>query len=638
MRKLFMAIMIPVLVVLGTPALALTLMYDGTGNEHLPVHLYTDEYDAQEMIFEELDLSIEELQDGTSEDLVFNLSQDVINRAIYEGILEMNPNYAPGDDCANDDECYIFAEQQQVEGYNFGFRIIGAWVSFYDGASASDPGRFVFNVFAEININNDLSYQTVLEVHFLFDDDPDYYYLEFDKLQMGSLPMPKSLFSSVIGIAEDQGDIDFEEEIGDLPIGEFDLQNLSYTLQKDEILTKIAEETEGNQDVGALLAQELLSIVFDNQLVQFDLVDEEFTLTAGVSQFRNTDPDKIEIPEYLYDLHDKELVDGEEVIGEFNPDLFDPEAYIQDVFTTWIFNSALLDTEFADGGGFEIQEEIFNKLIYHGAGGFADTRTVQEIPISDTETKTIEFGLKAIWFEFEEEDIYAHALFRIAGIDSKLVIRAENVSTSADELQFEFVEITFGKDEAEASTEYIEILDLAVFKQVFAELGDVEFGEFTADGDLVISAAGLSQLMQDGTEDGAVVVNAIALRVDALALDVEAGDPALQQTLEDFTTALNDIIGSEELTEDLEDILDTTGGGVEQEVYESVVDLQNTLANDETPTEEQVEELVENFVDLDPETQEEFLETLGNLVDPELLEDYEDLFGSFDDGEEIPLP
>jgi hypothetical protein len=632
MRKLLMVILVPVFVILGTPALALTLMYDGTGNEHLPVHLYTDEYDAQEMIFEELDTSISEVQDGTTADLVFNLSQDVINRAIYEAILSENPSYAPGDDCQTDDECYIFSGKQDVEGYNFSYRVIGAWVSFYEGASASSPGRFVFNVFAEISINNDMTYKTVLEVHFLFDDDPEYYYLEFDKLQMGNLPLPKSFFSSIIGIAEDQGDMDFEEQIGEMPIGEFDLNNLSYTLPKDEILTTISEETEGSQDAGALLAQELLSIVFDNQLVQFDLVDTEFTLTAGVSQFRNEDADKIEIPEYLYDLHDKEMVEGEEVIGEFNPDLFDPEAYLQDVFTQWIFNSSLI------GGGFEINEEIFNKLIYHGASGFADTRSVQEIPISDTDTKTIEFGLKAIWFEFEEEDIYAHALFRIAGIDSKLVIRAENVSTTTDELRFEFVEITFGKDEGEASTEYIEIVDLAVFKEVFANLGDVQFGEFTAEGDLVISASRLSDLMQDGTEEGAVVVNGIGLQVDALVLDVQAGDPALQQTLEDFQTALNDIIGSEELVTDLEGILDTTGGGVEQEVYESVVDLQDTLAGGETPTEEQVEALLDGLIDLDEETQIEFLETIGDLVDPELLGDYEDLFGNFEDDEELPLP
>ena len=433
MRKLFLAILIPVVLILGTPALVATLMYDGTGLENLPTHLYTDEYDAMEMLYGELDDSITEVQDGVTDDLVFNLSQDVINRAIYEAILDTNPDYAPGADCTNDNECYIFAEAQEVEGYNISFRLVGAWVSFYDGASATAPGRFVLNAMAEINIDDSMSYQTVIEVHMEFDDDPDHYYLAFDKIQMGKLPLPKSIFTTIIGIAENQADLDIQSEVdNNVPIGDFDLNTLSYTVMKDDILAEVAASQDGEPTAEFMLMQELLSIVFDNQLIQFDLQDTEFVLTAGVSKFRSEDDP--EFPEYLYDLHDQELVAGEMVIGEFNAELFDPEAYLQDVFTQYIFNSSLL------GGGFEIEEEIFNKLIYSAAGGFADIRGTQTIEISETESKEIELGLKGIWFEFEADDIYVHALFKIAGIDSLLVIRAEEVSeeTAVDELKFEF--------------------------------------------------------------------------------------------------------------------------------------------------------------------------------------------------------
>ena len=625
MKKLFMAIFIPVLMVLGTPALVATLMYDGTGLENLPVHLYTDEYDAMEMLYSELDTSITEVQDGTTDDLVFNLSQDIINRAIYEAILEVNENYAPGEDCVSDEACYIFSESQAIEGYNLSFRLVGAWVSFYSGATASDPGRFTLNVMAEINLDEGLSYQTVLEVHMLFDDDPDQYYLEFDKIQIGNLPLPKSIFTTIIGVAENQADLDIQTEVdSNIPIGDFDLDNISYTIQKDDILAEIAASGEGNDDTGFMLMQELLTIIFDNQLIQFDLVDTEFTLTAGVSQFRSEDV--TDIPEYLYDLHDKEVVNGETVVGEYNPLLFNPEEHLKDLFTNYVFNSALL------GGGFEIREKIFNKLIYSGANGFADTRATQEIQISDTETKEIQVGLKAIWFEFEEEEIYAHALFRIAGIDSLLVIRAEEVSEVSDvtNLKFEFVEITFGKDEGENSGEYIEILDLTVFKQVFADLGDVEFGEFDENGDLIISAERLTALMQDGTEEGAVEVSSITLQEGAIVLDIVAGDPVLQQTLENFQAALQDVIENEQLATNLQSVLDTTGGGAEQEVYESVVELQQTLAAQEEVTPEQVEELMNGFEDLDPETQTEFLETVGDLIPEDLYEEFGDLFGDFD--------
>ena len=68
MKKLFLAFFIPVAVILGTPALIATLMYDGTGDEHLPVQPYTDDAeDAKTMIYTELDTSIQAAEDGAEE-------------------------------------------------------------------------------------------------------------------------------------------------------------------------------------------------------------------------------------------------------------------------------------------------------------------------------------------------------------------------------------------------------------------------------------------------------------------------------------------------------------------------------------------------------------------------------------------
>ncbi len=628
MKKLLMAIFIPVLFILGSPALIATLMYDGTGDEHLPVHLYTDEYDALTMVFEELDSSIEDVETGATRDLIYNLDQDIINRAIYEAILESNPDYAPGDDCATDNECYIFAEAQEVEGFDLAFRVVGAWVSFYDGDTATEPGRFVFNVFLEIDLAENVTYKTILEVHFLFDDDPDFYYLEFDKIQMGRLPLPKTMFSSIINIVGDQTNVDLESQIGEMPMGDFDLDNLSYTLNKDEILTVISEEQDSN-DSGSLLAQELLSIIFNDQLIEFELIDEEFTLKAGISQFRSEDADKTDIPLYLYELHDSEVVGEETVYGEYNAELFDPESYLRDVFTEFIFNSSLIGDPNSDME-FRIEEEIFNKLIYSGAEGFAETRTVQPIPISATEEKDIEFGLKAIWFEFDSEEIYVYALFRIGGIDSLLVIRAEEVSDegTSEELHFTFVEITFGKDDSEVPSEYMEIVDLEVFKQVFAELGDVEFGEFNTDGDLIISAARLSSLMQDGTDEGDVIVTGIDIEEGALILTVEPRNSELQAAFIAFQTILTEVVESDQLITDLELVLDPLNE-TEAAVLDAVEVLQETLIDPEAEvTPEQIEDLFENFDELDPETQVEFLSTFGDLIDSTL---FTELFSETED-------
>ncbi|QMS84890.1 hypothetical protein [Candidatus Xianfuyuplasma coldseepsis] len=625
MKKLFLALFIPIAVILGTPALAATLMYDGTGDEHMPTYLYgPDKDNAETLLFTELDTSIQEVEDGTSDDLVFNLHSDIINRAIYDAVLENNPDYNPGEDCMTDEECYVFADYVPVEGYDFSYRLVGLWVSFYDGDTSSDPGRFVFNAFLEIDLNGQMTYKTVVEVHFLFEDDPDYYYLEFDKVQLGRLPLPKSFFTSIINMLESQADIDLESNLDEIPLGELDLNNLSFTIQKDEILESMATDDNGEVDSGALLGQEVLSIIFENQLINFDLQDDEFVLTAGVSKFRSTDDSGF--PEYVYDLHDQEEVGTETVIGEFNPELFDPEAYMQDLFTEYIFNSSFLD------GGFKIKEKTFNKLIYYNADGFSDTRQTVEIPINETETENIELGLKAIWFEFEATEIYVKAQFRIAGIDSLVVIRAEQISSTSEELHFRFVDITAGKDVDENSGDYLEILDLSAFKQVFAEMGDVEFGQFNEDGDLIISAAGLSALLGEGTNEGAVEVTGIALEENAIVLTVTAGQ--YQATLDAFTDALEDVVGSEELITDLGGVLDTNDP-TEGAVLSAVEDLQDTISTGGTVTGEQIEDLFTNFEDLDSETQEEFLDTIVDLIDPSVLTGFEGIFGALGE-DDIP--
>lgn len=614
-----MAIFVPILVILGTPALVATLMYDGTGDEHMPVDLYTEDADAKEMLFTELNNSITDVENGTTEDVYFNIHEDIINVAIYEYFKGENPDYAPGPDCETDNECYVYAQAQQVEGYNLSLRLVGAWVSFYEGASSVDPGRFVFNVFLEVDISNDVTYKTVLEVHFLFEDDPDYYYLEFDKVQLGRLPVPKSLISSIVSMVDEQANLNLENELSDLPMGDFNLENISYTIPKDDILEQISANSDG-ADAGSKLAQELLSITFDQKLVEFYIENEEFVVEAGISQLENEDP--VNFPEYLYDLHDKEVVNGEVVIGEYNPELFNPDEHLQDLFTDYIFNSSL-----TDDSGFKIRERVFNKLIYSSQNGFTEMRSVKEIQISDTETKEIEFGLKGLWFEIEETEIYANALFKIGEIDSLLVIRAEEVSATPTELQLEFVEITVGKDADETNLEYLEVVDLEVFKSVFADIGDVEFGEFNADGDLIISTARLTALMEDGTNTGVVEVTSIDLATNAIVLEVTS---QYDNVLASFQTALEDAVSDPQLLTNLDTVLDQNDGGSQEAVYDSVQNIQASLTSSEDVNPEDVETLVNNLQNLDPATQEAVLDSFTTLIDSSTVSSFEDLFGELD--------
>ena len=631
MRRLFMAIFIPILFILGTPALVATLMYDGSGDVHMPTHLYTEDADAEKMLYAELSSAIADVEDNVTEDMVFDLHQDIINTAIFEVFSdeEMNPDYMPTDDCDSDSCNFVFAEVLPVEGFDIGLRLVGAWVDFEDD-------RFIGNVFLEVSLDDGFTYKTIIQVHFLFKDLPDRYELEFDKIQIGNLPIPKTLISSILSTVDDQiDDIDLEEETDAVPVGDLDITNLSYTLLKDDILSELAKSEDGEEDTGAALAQEVLTIIFDNELINFAFEEEKFVLTAGVSKFRS---DETDIPAYLYDLHFKTMVEGEEVIGEFDPESFDPETYLADKFIEFVFNYALVP-----GSGFTINEMTFNKLIYYTAEGFSDTRTTYEYTNEDGEIEIIDIGLKAIWFELAPEEINVFALFRIAGIDSILKIKALEVSTSDTELVFEFTEITFGEDEGEADGDYLSIIELEVFNQMFLELEDVEFGSFEeqVDGSVVlkITTAGLSSLMQDGSQEGAVEVNGISLELGAIVLDV-APPPeqqALVDALEAFSGAINTVLEDDALLTDLEAALDPEEGSSEEAVVQAIEELQTALTDDDPatiPESEDIIELFEDFEDMDPESQEIFLDTFEDFItdlDPSIYEDFEDLFTSGDD-------
>jgi hypothetical protein len=620
MKKLLYFIIFLLILIGG----ALFALYDNSGDENMPTELYTDDYDAMTMLFTELDNSMTDVENGTSQDLVLNVNQDIVNRAIYEQLLEQNEEYQPGSDCTTDAQCYVISGSQDVEGTSMGFRLIGTWVTFHGPETSTDLGKFVLHVYGGFALGS-LEYKTEFEAHFKFDDTDESYYLEFDKFMVGKVPLPKKMFTTVISILENQASLDIEGELEAIPYGEVDIETLTYTLDKSDILAEV--ESDGT-DTGNKLTSELLSIIFANQLVEFELKDEEITLTAGVSQFRSEDVN--DIPAYLYDLHDKTTVGTETVIGEYNPELFNPTDYLQDIFTQYIFSSSLV------GGGFEINEEIFNKLIYASQAGFAETRKTQVITLSNDETKEIELGLKAIWFEFDENDIIAHALFRIVGINSLLEITAhkDEVLSDGTQLYFEFTNITFGEDNGEDTTEYIDIVDLQPFKELFADLGDVEFGEFNTQGDLVITTDRLSTLLQDGSSAGVVEVTGLSLKKEALVLDVEASS-TLQTTLSNFQSELSNAMSDPQLLTNLQEILNETDGGIEEAVYQEILDLQNTLNNPlETVDTVQVEEFFDTFTDLDTGTQSELLGTIGELIDSGVYDQFNSSFTDFTQGDE----
>jgi len=618
MKKLFNSIFIMGLAFVGIPALGLAVMYDNAGVENMPTYLYTDDADAKRMIYAELSSAIEDVENDVTVDMVYELDQDIINTAIFEVFKgdDFNPDYMPGDDCLEDSCKYVYSTEIEVGGTVFDTRIMGAWVDFQEDV-------FIVNLFLEVGVNDGFVYETVLRVYFDFHDYSDRYELAFNKIEVGNLPLPMSLITKLlVKVDENVDSIDLNDQANVLPIGDLNIEDMSLTLVKADILDNFGD-TEGSGDsTGSGLAKEVLSIIYDNGLVEFKLVDKEFILTAGVAKFRS---DETNMPPYFEDFHFKTMVEGEEIIGEFDPDSFDTDNYLADMFTEYVFNSALV------GGGFKIYEETFNKLIYYNAEGFSDTRKTYEYTNDDGDLEVIDLGLKAIWFELNPDEIYIYALFKIAGIDSVLKITAEDVSISDTELVFEFTNITFGEDDDEADGDFLSIENLEAFNQMFLELGDVEFGEFVEiNGDVVlkITTDRLGSLMQQGSQDGTVNVTAIHLYQHYIELEVEPADANLAAALNAFTGALNDAFEDPALLTGLADGLDIENPGPEQDVYNGVSDLSAAIIAGNPVDPAEITDLFDDFEDMDHDAQEAFLDTFNGLIPTDVYNQFQTLYDS----------
>ncbi len=636
MRKLFMIIFIPILVLAGTPAILAVIMYDGAGYDEMPNHLYTEDADAEKMLYQELSDSLDELESGANADMEFNLHEDIINVAIYQAMVGENPLYAPSDDCETPDECYFkYVELPIQEGSEL--RIVGAWVEF-------EQNKFILNVFIDVQITESIAYKTVIETHFKLEDHPGQgkYTLQFEKIRIGNLPIPSGLISTILNAVESNFDgFELDGISDDLPIGQFDLDSFTYTIEKQEIVDMIGETDDGVElDDNTKMLQEIASIVFEQGLLEFDLVDEELILAARISKFASEDV--IEIPDYLYDLHvvTGYDIDNNPIYGEYDPEAFDPVAYMQNVFTEFVFNNALI------GGGFEITDELFNKVIYSGAGGFAEMTESQELELPDGTIREVEVGLQAVWFTIEEDAIYANALFKLDSTMSLMKLKATKVEeeSSATVLVFDFTELSFGADAGETAVDYVSVTNLEVFESYLVGIDDIQFGsiEETTNGVyLTITSEALTSLLTEGTEDETVAINGISLVHGAIVLDVVAADPALQAVLDDLQDAVSAVLEDEALITNLNDALNPDNDNEEaQDVIDAVTSIQDILVDPEDDIEaEDLEVLFDEFEDLDAEDQEAFLSEIGDLIPADIMENFTAMFG--DDvlpTTEIPTP
>lgn len=609
MKKLIIFIVVLVVIVGGIPLALVGFMYDGSGAEDIPTDLYSSTTDAKSMFFKELDASISDAEDGITEDMEYNVSSDMINVYIFEKIREnpdLNPTYLPGENC-EEDSCDNILYGSLEEGSNFSLR--GIWVDLH-------KDEFVINIYMEAPVSS-FSYKTTVRLYFSLKDLEDQYVLSFEKITLGNIPVPKTFLTTVMNlISNNVPSFDVEGLNNQVNVGDLDIETFTYTLMKDDVLEEIVRGEESSSS-GGVLAQEVLSIIYDNNLLEFNIVEGEVLITAGISKLESSDAEQM--PEYLYDLHDVEMVGTEEVYGDFNPDLFDGDQYVINRFTEYLFTSALSNS------GFMIYEETFNKLIYYAEDGFSDTRVSYEYSVDDstTEMKSVELGLKALWFDISNEEIIGKALFEIAGIESMLELTATQVSQSTTELVFEFDSITIGKDPLEDDGEYINITDMDPFIDLFRSMDSIEFASFNDLGQMIISADGLSSFLQQGSTDAIEVVG-IALVDNAIELEISS--PTYQTLLDSFTDELSNVVSDPTLLDNIDAILDNETNLDEQALLDQINSVQQNLLSEGTVSTEDINELFTLLDAVDTETQTAFINVFETMVDPDIFNQFDDTF------------
>lgn len=611
MKKIIILLVFIVVVVGGIPLTLAGFMYDGSGEEDIPTDLYSPFVDAKSLFFDELDTSIGDVKDGSTVDMEYNATEDMINIFLFEKIREnpeLNPNYLPDEDC-EDGSCNNILYESVDAGSNLVLR--GVWVDL-----AED--QFVLNAYLEAPIAG-FSYKTTIRLYFSFEDLEDQYLLTFDKIKLGNIRVPNTFLSTIVNLVSNNvSAFDVDELNNQVPLGDLDIETFTYTLMKDDLLKELTKGDDGNS-AGSVLAQEVLSLVYDNDMLNLSIIEDEILIGLEVSLIESTDAE--DMPLYLYDLHDYQTVGSTKIYGDYNAELFDPNQYLLNRFSEYVFTSALSNS------GFMIYEETFNKMIYYAEDGFADTRISYEYTpdVFSSEIKSVELGLQAIWFDFTETGIIGKALFKIAGIDSMLELTTTEVSTSSTELVFEFTQMTIGNDAGESSEEYITIDNMEPFIELFRSMDSIEFATFNEQGQMVISAEGLSSFLQQGSTD-AIEVTGISLVDNAIELEVSA--PQYQAILDSFTEELYGVVSDPSLISNIDSILDNESSPEEQALLDEIQSIQDNLLTNGEVSAEEINDMFTMLDTLDTETQTEFIDVFESMIDPDVFNDYESTFTS----------
>ncbi len=552
-----------ILSVVGIPIILIVLLLDFSPN--IPVEYY-ETVPMESIIQEELNNAIAGIDQG---ELAVSISEENINKLIYNAILEgaqeegseLNPNYDPTGTCEGCE--YIFFEEIDVNGQAGSFGVTGLWVEFYEDV-----------ISLNVSVKGDMyaSFQTRVRFEFEVADNDDSYTVTYSRFKVGSIPLPKSVVEPVVNFVIEQTSMETTQLNTDLY--QVDLANLTVRVDKNALVAEMAEDPS---------AQAGLELIFDNKLVTLDVFEE---------------PARFEV-----------YVDVDKMSVDSAAPVMDASTFNMEDEMTRQMNNVMLSV-FAGDPQVVISEETLNAVVSQAMG---DINVNEMIPVGEAE---LDIALEGFWLEMEGNTLEVN--FQLSLGSTQLLLELDLVASERNgDLVFTVQEAFLGRDAGEAEAEYItipgeDITALAAGMTMENELFSMDMSV----GELVISNEAIAELISASSngisiesismEDGSIII-AISLpqqeEIQALVEEVTEVLDTFEEGLDFVDETKPEEVAFEEAVQDIAQSIDVEAGQVDID-------------------EEDLEELVDLYAELDPETQEEFIDLLEESIDPAVMEDF----------------
>jgi hypothetical protein len=595
-KKLFSLVFLLLVLAILSPVILLALMYQSDISSGLPTETYMMNVSPSQIVSQELDDSLAAL-DNLDEDIVFSFSEETLNTLIYASFTQaegLNPEYQPESDCETD-ACQFLITENITDDLTLYLK--GIWVEL------SDDQISVF-VSGSMNWQDRFNYQTILSLVFNITDDEDAYRLNVDRVRLGRLPVTSQFVGRILGLIENLSGQPVLEVESDLPVGSLDLETFSITIPKAEIVSTVKENQELENN---LLIGELIEIFFENQLLTFKLEEQAFNFYFKSSLLLSDETTTL--PASIEDLYDATTP-------------LDLNAYFQDQFQEFLLSQALLGET-----TFNLNQRVLNTIVassLQGAEGLPDfSWTYLDV---DGNEESITARVEGVWITLNESSIIFHALFDIASFPSLVEFTLDSVpSDDPLLLVYEINGLTMGKSPLVLDDPFLIIDDVEAFIPIIRDTLTNDFIQFNELNQLEIGGAALENYLNTFLESSGITLADISVVDEAILLGFNL-DPNLQSLFDSYANAINDVLGNENFVGGLTEALDPASSPEAEEFINEVTTISEKLNDNQTVSSEDVDGLLDEFADLSQEEQEAFFNVMQSLIDPALLEEFENSF------------